>query len=350
MASLDDVRLVCAARDGDRAAFAQLVERHRPLLVACCRRMLGGDELVDEAVQEAVLQALLGLSRLRQPDRFGPWLAGIGLNVCRRLLRQRAGVGFSPELAVTGAPDGSTADPQELVEAAEVAARVRRAVAALPPGQREAVTLFYLAGLTQREVAAALGIDVGAVKGRLHKARRALRQRLIEFREAVDMSVEMRIEDVERRRAAGGEARHVVVLREVDGERRLRLWVGPYEAEMLAFHLEGLELGRPLTYAFAARLLEAGGATLEEVRISRLSEGTFYADAVVAAGGTSRSVDARPSDALNLAALLGRPVRVAPEVLATADADAPPADEAQSAREIARDVLARIEAARRAAP
>src|SRR5207302_5638441 len=125
----------------------------------------------------------------------------------------------------------AAADPQELAEAAELVARVRGAVAALPCGQRDAVTLYYLAGLTQREVAAALGIDVGAVKGRLHKARRALRQRLVDYEEAAVTTtraetdgVEVRVADVLRHRREDGEPAHVVELQEVGGERRLRVW------------------------------------------------------------------------------------------------------------------------------
>jgi RNA polymerase sigma factor (sigma-70 family) len=301
----DDACLVGSARSGDRAAFATLIERHRPLLVASCRRVLGRVDQAEDAAQEAVIQAMLGLGRLRQPERFGSWLVGIGLNVCRHLLRRRPAVWLLPEAA---------ADPQELAEAAEVAARVRDAVAALPAGQRRAVTLFYLAGLSQREVAALLGVEVGAVKTRLHRARQTLRKRLVEFSEEAEMTqddlVEVRVVDVVRR-----DAKNVVVLEEVGGDRRFNVWIGPYEAEFLAVHLEDLEMLRPLTYAFAAGLLAAAGGTLEEVRISRLADETFYAEAVVAAGGTTRTVDARPSDALNLAVLLGRPVKVARAVL-----------------------------------
>ena len=59
--------------------------------------------------------------------------------------------------------------------------------------------------------------------------------------------------------------------------------------EMLVVSLEKVETYRPFTYTFAARLLEAGGVTLEEVRISRLTGATFYADAVVMSAGTTRS-------------------------------------------------------------
>jgi len=329
----EDACLVAAARSGDRAALATLIERHRPLLVASCRRMLGpGGDLAEEAAQEAVIQAMLGLGRLRDPERFGSWLVGIGLNVCRHLLRRRPAVWLLP---------AAEPDPQELAEAAELAARVRDAVAALPAGQRRAVTLFYLAGLSQREVAAVLGVDVGAVKARLHKARRTLRARLAEFSEEARMTqedmVEVRVVDVVRR-----ESKHVVVLEEPGGGRRLDVWIGPYEADFLAVHLEDLEMTRPLTYAFAAGLLDAAGGTLEEVRISRLADETFYAEAVVASGGATRTVDARPSDALNLAVLLRRPVRVARAVLdAVPPAAGEPAAPELTASGIVDELLAR---------
>ena len=78
-----DRSLVLLARRGDKRAFCDLLERHRPMLVALCRRMVGNRGLAEDAAQEAYLQALLSLDRLRRLDRFGPWLAGIGLNVCQ---------------------------------------------------------------------------------------------------------------------------------------------------------------------------------------------------------------------------------------------------------------------------
>ena len=65
-------------------------------------------------------------------------------------------------------------DPAEAAEIADTAARVRGAIAALADGQQDAVRLFYLQGLSHREVAEELGISAGAVKARLHQARAAL--------------------------------------------------------------------------------------------------------------------------------------------------------------------------------
>jgi RNA polymerase sigma factor (sigma-70 family) len=318
--------LVSAARRGDKAALATLVVRHRPMLVAACRGALGDADLAQDAAQEAALLALLSLDRLRQPDRFGAWLCGIGLNVCRRWLRERSRASWSWDALQGGRAGGwpvPEPGPAELVEAAEDAALVRAAVAALPAGQRVAVALHYLAGLTQAEAAAQAGTSVGAVKVRLHKARARLREQLGPWWKEERMTVQeatgwvrMRVSDV-RGGAASGERpeRHVVVLDEVDGARRLLIWVGPFEATALAMGLQRAELPRPGSFQFAAALLAAAGGRLREVRVTRLVEGTFYAEAVVDGAAGQGGVDARPSDALTLALLTGAPVRVDPAVI-----------------------------------
>jgi bifunctional DNase/RNase len=121
--------------------------------------------------------------------------------------------------------------------------------------------------------------------------------------------VPMHVADV--RRAASG-ARHVLLLEEDGGPRRLPIWVGPPEATAIAALLEGVELPRPGPYDFAAALLGAAGATVREVRISRLAGAVFYADVVL---GDGRAVDARPSDAIALALTSGAPLLVDAGVL-----------------------------------
>lgn len=335
-----DAALVRAARGGDKAAFAVLLGRHRPMLVALCARMLRDPGLVEDAAQEAALQALLNLDRLRRAERFGAWLGGIGLNVCRRWLRERAGEAWSWEALQGGVLGVEPVDwrlgPDELAAEAELAARVRQAVRALPPGQRGAVMLFYLQGLTHAEAAAALGIGVGALKTRLHKARGTLRRQLwIAWKEAemaddtANQLVEMRVADV--RRAPSEEAeralgKYAVVLEEVGGARRFPIWIGAAEGFAMALNLEKVQGPRPMTYAFAAQLIEAAGGKLREAHVNKLVERTFYAVAVVDGPHGTANVDARPSDALNLALIAGVPIRVAAEVLeacSTNQADQP---------------------------
>lgn len=192
-----DEVLVQAARGGDMVAFALLLVRHRPVLLALCRRTLSDPILAEDAVQEASLQALLTIDRLHQADRFGSWLAGIGLNVCRMWLRARTrdcwswdalhktleqrGRARTEEAEPTTRilhlviDSGGHGDPEAQAALADLSVCVRQAIDALPRGQRAAVQLFYLSGLSYKETAALLGIEEGAVRTRLHKARGALR-------------------------------------------------------------------------------------------------------------------------------------------------------------------------------
>jgi len=310
MASPTDGELAAAARAGDRAAFGVLVERHYATLLRTCRAATRDAAVARDAAQEAVLRALLGLEALRDPDAFGPWLAAIGRNVCHGGERGRA------ELPLEAAAEPAAPGPEERADALSL----RAAVAALPPGQREAVALFYLADLAHADVAARLGISVGAVKTRLHKARSSLRARLADLaKEPVIMSrtVPMHVADV---RDTGGEDRgasHVVFLEEDGGPRRLPIWIGAGEGATLAARLHEVELPRPSTYRFTADLLAAAGAGLREVRVERLADDVFYARAVLADG---TAVDARPSDAINLALVAGAPVLVEEAVLAASAA------------------------------
>ena len=127
-----DGELVAGARGGDRRAFAALVERHYGVLVATCRRATGDAELAADAAQEGVVTALVGLDRLRDPERFGAWLIGIGLNLCRRALQERARWAHAAGLEPPAPGPGS----HEAAEAAQIAERVRAAIAALPAGKR----------------------------------------------------------------------------------------------------------------------------------------------------------------------------------------------------------------------
>jgi bifunctional DNase/RNase len=108
---------------------------------------------------------------------------------------------------------------------------------------------------------------------------------------------------------------HVVLLEEVGGERTLPIWIGPTEAVWLAHVLEGADTPRPSPYTLMSSVMKASGAVLEEVRVSRLAEEVFFAELVIRVAGGRTNVDARPSDALNLALRLGAPIAVSEEVL-----------------------------------
>jgi bifunctional DNase/RNase len=136
--------------------------------------------------------------------------------------------------------------------------------------------------------------------------------------------VEMRIIKVVglagARHEAGHELFQYVVLEEVAGDRHLAIEIGWAEAVSLAARLDGKEWPRPMTYQFVAALVQALGGRVRQVRIDRLVGGAYVATVEVESPPGVQSVDARSSDALNLAALVQAPIFVAPEVLVDAEA------------------------------
>lgn len=94
----------------------------------------------------------------------------------------------------------------------------------------------------------------------------------------------------------------IVLLREVSGDRYLPIWIGAVEATAIAFAQQGVVPPRPLTHDLLKDVLEATGNPLEEVRITDMSDGVFYATLVL---GSGVEVSARPSDSIALALRTG---------------------------------------------
>jgi bifunctional DNase/RNase len=114
----------------------------------------------------------------------------------------------------------------------------------------------------------------------------------------------------------GGDFSEFMVLDELDGDRHLVIQVGHAEAFGLAASLQGLPWGRPMTYQFTAALVRSLGGRVREVRLDRIVEGAYAATVEVEGLPGVAVVDARSSDALNLAVLTDTPIFVAPDVLA----------------------------------
>ena len=134
--------------------------------------------------------------------------------------------------------------------------------------------------------------------------------------------LDMRVSDV-RRVGHSGQDHHVVLLQESGSDRRLPIWIGREHALELALRLLGYDsqLPRPLSSDLSARLVQALGGNVREVRIDRLTEGTYFAVIVVDGPHGSTEVDARPSDALALALVTGAPVRADRAVVETTESD-----------------------------
>ena len=116
----------------------------------------------------------------------------------------------------------------------------------------------------------------------------------------------------------------IVLLREAEGDRYLPIWIGAVEATAIAFAQQGVVPARPLTHDLLRDVLDALSSPLQEVRITRLEDGVFFAELVFASGAV---VGARPSDAIALALRTNSVILVSDDVLAEAGVSIPDEEE-----------------------
>ena len=158
------------------AAFLALVERFQDMAYGCAYARLGDAQQAEDVAQEAFIAAYTHLAELRRPDAFPGWFRRIVLTYCHRTERTEDGRTVLDEERTLA---DAEAQPAAVVEGKELQAALQEAIASLPPGQRLATVLFYIDGYSQQEVAAFLEVPEAAVKQRLHRARRHLRERIL---------------------------------------------------------------------------------------------------------------------------------------------------------------------------
>ena len=175
----DDRVLVALARDGDRAAFDELVRRHADGLYAVVVRLCADRDEAEEVTQEAFLRAWRGLPAFRGDAQFFTWLYRIGVNEARRRadgMRRRADVVVvSLDEQREHASRDRSVQPVDRAEHADLRRTLDAAIAALPVDQRAALVLRDVEGLSTAQAAAVLGLREAALKSRLHRARELLR-------------------------------------------------------------------------------------------------------------------------------------------------------------------------------
>lgn len=128
----------------------------------------------------------------------------------------------------------------------------------------------------------------------------------------VGRMIEMSVESV---RVHMLSTHHVVILRELERDRYLPIWIGPWEASAIAMKLQGQTPERPLTHDLFATVLDLLGASVREVIIAELADETFHARIVLETAGRPIEIDSRPSDALALAVRTGARIFAAETVL-----------------------------------
>jgi bifunctional DNase/RNase len=126
-----------------------------------------------------------------------------------------------------------------------------------------------------------------------------------EFVEAVVDSVRISLTNAQR----------IIMLKQVDAERYLPIWIGPYEAESITIALQEIEVSRPQTHDLIRNILTAMDARLSRIEIISLKEDVYYGRLVIEAPEKVLQVDARPSDAIALAVRYHAPIQVVAAIL-----------------------------------
>lgn len=174
---LDDQGLIDECRAGKTEAFGVLVNRYQDRLYPTVFRLTGCAEDAQDLLQEAFLRAYRKLERFHGESSFYTWIYRIAVNLAlsgRRKRRHESGAGLTVD-----APDlRGSGDPAAPLERAERDERIQEALNALAPDHRAVVVMKEYDGLHYEEIGAVLGVPVGTVRSRLHRARCELRDRL----------------------------------------------------------------------------------------------------------------------------------------------------------------------------
>ncbi|WP_019506722.1 bifunctional nuclease domain-containing protein [Pleurocapsa sp. PCC 7319] len=338
MSQKTDPELVALARCGDKVAFSHLIKRHRSLAFGIARKMVGRVDIAQDLVQEALLQAYLSIDRLRDDDRFQSWFCGIVLNVCRSHIRhqkinflsfEEIMGGMKVDADIFGATSPS---PMKVAQEQELYNLVLEAVNSLSPKNRTTVLLFYFEQLTIYEISALLNSSVTAVKGRLHKSRKQLKERFIPLYledKRIEPMIQVTVADliylpiVELPNSVLNSNSCVAILWDEVNRRFLPIFVGIPSGEAIAQILTETSLTRPMTFQFMSNILQAANVNLKSVRVESLHEDIYYAIVSLDCEGQIKEVDARPSDAIALALLMNSPIYVNEAVMQEAAIQVP---------------------------
>ena len=161
---------------GRNPALRREIEQSRDMLGRMAYAWCHDRALADDLSQAAVEKGLRACGQLRDPAKVRAWLLQILANCLRDHLRERRDFVDIDDVSESVLASGAT--PEEASASAQLVGRVRAAVAGLPLGQRQVVTLVDLEECSYTEAAEVLGIPIGTVMSRLCRARRALRETL----------------------------------------------------------------------------------------------------------------------------------------------------------------------------
>ncbi|MDE0682738.1 MAG: sigma-70 family RNA polymerase sigma factor, partial [Candidatus Poribacteria bacterium] len=186
----DYVQLIQRVLDGDDEAFSALVKKYQRSVHALAWRKVGDFHIAEDITQDAFLKAYQRLSTLKEQQSFASWLYVITANHCKAWLRKKRTWIQSLEETSSAQLERATysgniiAENERMTEEAQREV-VKKLLAKLQESDRTVITLYYLGGMTYEEISNFLGVSVGAIKSRLHRARQRLKKEEPMIREAL---------------------------------------------------------------------------------------------------------------------------------------------------------------------
>ena len=175
--SSQEALLVSLARNGDQAAFAELVSRRGAGVRSLLRRSSNNAALADDLAQQTFLRAWVKLKQLKQADRFGSWLRQLAINEWLQHIRKHDALALSDTV-----DDESLATNQTRPD---IARDLEEALKQLPTAARLCVVLSYQEGMSHREVSDATGLAAGTVKSHIRRGTQTLKRLLSDYNEEV---------------------------------------------------------------------------------------------------------------------------------------------------------------------
>ncbi len=181
MPEVTDAELVERVKKGDGLAMEQLLARHEQQIYRFGLRMCGNEDDARDVLQETLLSAFRNLGTFRGDARLSTWLYQVARSFCIKQRRRREGEPEHLESMEVHEVKALAADvraPDAAAHAREVGQVIQAAMSTLPEEQREVLVLRDVEGLSAEDAAEVVGIEVGALKSRLHRARLQLKQSL----------------------------------------------------------------------------------------------------------------------------------------------------------------------------
>ena len=170
--------LVEQARNGDAAAFGELVQRYQASVFNVCYRMTGERREAEDLAQEAFIRAYQRFNLFDVQKPFGPWIRRVAVNVCLNQMQRKAigDIELDEERHTAAAP--TLQSPEKILETAQTAQALRAALLELPLHYRAVIELRHFQELSYTEIAGQLRLPVSDVKSHLFRARRLLAEKL----------------------------------------------------------------------------------------------------------------------------------------------------------------------------